>query len=190
MLFPTVEYALFFLAVLSIAWSVYRFPKVHKGFLLLASYAFYGFWNWTFLPLLIGISVFAGVVAKFIQHSNSRGARNAWLAVGVTVCLVVLGYFKYSTFVLANWFAFRGWFAPSPPRIPITSPLLPLGISFFVFAKAKTKKAVEDRRGRSISMGAVVPAPSTSSPFSVRPGARPLMDSRPEQRLMRGPIDD
>jgi len=133
MLFPTVEYALFFLAVLSIAWSVYRFPKVHKGFLLLASYAFYGFWNWTFLPLLIGISVFAGVVAKFIQHSNSRGARNAWLAVGVTVCLVVLGYFKYSTFLLANWFAFRGWFAPSPPRIPITSPLLPLGISFFVF---------------------------------------------------------
>jgi alginate O-acetyltransferase complex protein AlgI len=133
MLFPTVEYALFFLAVLSIAWSVYRFPKVHKGFLLLASYAFYGFWNWTFLPLLIGISVFAGVVAKFIQHSNSRRARNAWLAVGVTVCLVVLGYFKYSTFLLANWFAFRGWFAPSPPRIPITSPLLPLGISFFVF---------------------------------------------------------
>jgi alginate O-acetyltransferase complex protein AlgI len=133
MLFPTVEYALFFLAVLSIAWSVYRFPKVHKCFLLLASYAFYGFWNWTYLPLLIGISVFAGVVAKFIQHSNSRGARNAWLAIGVTVCLVMMGYFKYSTFLLANWFAVRGWFAPSPPRIPISSPLLPLGISFFVF---------------------------------------------------------
>ena len=60
MLFPTVEYGLFFLAVLAIAWSLYRLPRAHKGFLLLASYAFYGFWNWTYLPLLIGISVFAG----------------------------------------------------------------------------------------------------------------------------------
>jgi len=132
MLFPTVEYALFFLAVLSIAWSVYQLPRVHKGFLLLASYAFYGFWNWTFLPLLIGISVFSGIVAKFIQRSSSPWARKTWLVVGVTVCLGVLGYFKYTGFLLTNWFAFWGWLAP-PPRIPITSPLLPLGISFFVF---------------------------------------------------------
>jgi alginate O-acetyltransferase complex protein AlgI len=132
MLFPTVEYALFFLVALSCAWSVYRLPRVHKGFLLLASYAFYGFWNWTFLPLLIGISVFAGVVAKFIQGSTLPAARKAWLVVGVTVCLGVLGYYKYTGFLLTNWFALRGRFAP-PLRIPITSPLLPLGISFFVF---------------------------------------------------------
>ena len=55
MLFPTVEYALFFLAVLTIAWSLYRLPWAHKGFLLMASYAFYGFWNWMYLPLLIEI---------------------------------------------------------------------------------------------------------------------------------------
>ena len=46
MLFPTVEFAIFFLAVLVIAWSLYRLPWAHKGFLLLASYVFYGFWNW------------------------------------------------------------------------------------------------------------------------------------------------
>ena len=132
MLFPTVEYALFFLAVLGVAWSLYRLPWVHKGFLLLASYAFYGFWNWTFLPLLIGISVFAAVVAKFIQNCTSPWARKTWLVVGVTVCLGVLGYFKYTSFLLTNWFALWGWLAPRP-RIPITSPLLPLGISFFVF---------------------------------------------------------
>jgi D-alanyl-lipoteichoic acid acyltransferase DltB (MBOAT superfamily) len=132
MLFPTVEYALFFLAVLSIAWSLYRLPWMHKGFLLLASYTFYGFWNWTFLPLLIGISVLAGIVAKLIQRSTSPGARKAWLIVGVTACLGVLGYFKYTSFLLTNWFVLWGRFAPSP-RIPISSPLLPLGISFFVF---------------------------------------------------------
>ena len=132
MLFPTVEYALFFLAVLSIAWSLYRLPRVHKGFLLLASYAFYGFWNWTYLPLLIGISVFAAVVAKLIQRSASPGPRKAWLILGVTVCLTTLVYFKYTSLLISNLFVLWGWLAPSP-RISITSPLLPLGISFFVF---------------------------------------------------------
>jgi D-alanyl-lipoteichoic acid acyltransferase DltB (MBOAT superfamily) len=132
MLFPTVEYALFFLAVLSIAWSLYRFPRVHKGFLLLASYAFYGFWNWTSLPVLIGVSLFAGVVAQIIQRSTSPQTRKAWLIVGVSVCLAVLTYFKYTSFLLTNLVALWGWFAPTPP-IPVASPLLPLGISFFVF---------------------------------------------------------
>src|SRR5215469_16284451 len=132
MLFPTVEYALFFLTVLAIAWGLYRLPRVHKAFLLLASYAFYGFWNWTYLHLLIGVSVFAGVIAKLIQGGTSPGARKGWLVVGVTVCLAVLAYFKYISFLLTNLFAVWDWFAP-PPWIPITSPLLPLGISFFVF---------------------------------------------------------
>jgi len=132
MLFPTVEYALFFLAVLAIAWSLYRLPPVHKAFLLLASYAFYGFWNWAYLPLLIGISVFAWIVARLIQRNTSPGARKACLVVGVIVCLAALAYYKYTSFLLTNLLALWGWLGRSP-RIPITSPLLPLGISFFVF---------------------------------------------------------
>jgi alginate O-acetyltransferase complex protein AlgI len=132
MLFPTVEYALFFLVVLTIAWSLCRLPWAHKGFLLLASYAFYGFWNWMYLPLLIGISVLAGVVAKLIQRSTSVHARKAWLVTGVTMCLATLAYFKYFAFLLTNLLALWRWLAPSAP-IPISSPLLPLGISFFVF---------------------------------------------------------
>jgi D-alanyl-lipoteichoic acid acyltransferase DltB (MBOAT superfamily) len=132
MLFPTVEYAIFFLAVLAIAWPLYRLPGMHKTFLLLASYAFYGFWNWTYLPLLIGVSAIAGVIAKLIQGRTSPGARKVWLVVGVTVCLATLAYFKYISFLFTNFLALWGWFAP-PPWVPITSPLLPLGISFFVF---------------------------------------------------------
>ena len=132
MLFPSVEYALFFLAVLCIAWSLYRLPGVHNAFLLVASYVFYGFWNWRYLPLLIGISVFAGVVAKLIQRSTSHEARRAWLIVGVAGCLATLAYFKYTGFLLANLLPLWAWLGP-PPRISMTSPLLPLGISFFVF---------------------------------------------------------
>jgi D-alanyl-lipoteichoic acid acyltransferase DltB (MBOAT superfamily) len=82
--------------------------------------------------LLIGISVVAGVGAKLIQSSTSPGARKTWLVVGVIVCLAALAYFKYASFLLTNLLALWGWVAPLP-RIPITSPLLPLGISFFVF---------------------------------------------------------
>ena len=132
MLFPTVEYGLFFSTVLTIAWCLYRLPQAHKRFLLLASYAFYGFWNWAYLPLLIGISLFAGIVAQVIQRSTSPRVRKAWLVVGVVVCLGALAYFKYTSFLLTNLLELWGWLAPAP-RIPVNSPLLPLGISFFVF---------------------------------------------------------
>ena len=132
MLFPTVEYGLFFLAVLAIAWSLYRLPRAHKMFLLLASYIFYGFWNWTYLPLLIGISLVAALMAQRIQRAPSAASRKGWLIAGVVVCLATLGYFKYAAFLLINLIAVWVRFA-APPRIAVTSPLLPLGISFFVF---------------------------------------------------------
>jgi len=132
MLFPTVEYALFFLTVLAIAWSLYRLPRLHNAFLLLASYVFYGFWNWTYLPLLIGISVFSGLVAQRIQRSPSPLARKRWLIAGVVVCLATLSFYKYTAFLLTTLLDIWGRFAP-PPHIPVYSPLLPLGISFFVF---------------------------------------------------------
>ncbi|MGA2673517.1 MAG: MBOAT family protein [Terracidiphilus sp.] len=132
MLFPTVEYALFFLVVLAIAWSLYRFPVAHKSFLLLASYVFYGFWNWSYLPLLFGISLFSGLVAQRIQRCESPRARKRWLIAGAAVCLAALAYYKYTSFFVTTLFALWGHFA-SPLRIAIDSPLLPLGVSFFVF---------------------------------------------------------
>jgi len=132
MLFPTVEYALFFLVVLAVAWSLYRFPTTHKSFLLLASYIFYGFWNWAYIPLLFGISLFSGLVAQRIQRSRTATARKCWLGAGVTVCLATLGYYKYTGFLMTTLLQAWGRFAP-PPHIQVYSPLLPLGISFFIF---------------------------------------------------------
>ena len=132
MLFPTVEYLLFFLAVLVIAWALHRYSAWHKGFLLAASYAFYGFWNWNYVPLLAGISLFAGLTARRIQRAQTQRGRKAWLVAGATVCLAVLAYYKYTTFFLTNLLAAWSHFAP-PPALAINSPVLPLGVSFFVF---------------------------------------------------------
>ena len=130
MLFPTVEYALFFLVVLAVAWALAWFPVWHKGFLLAASYLFYGFWNWTYLPLLFGISVVAGLVAQRIQQSETR--RKQWLVMGVVVCLATLGFYKYTGFVLENVLVIWSRFG-KPPVVSFHAPVLPLGISFFVF---------------------------------------------------------
>ena len=132
MLFPTVEFALFFLSVLAIAWSLHRLNGLHKLFLLLASYIFYGFWDWTYVPLLFGISVFSGVVAQRIQRAESLKTRRTWLTIGIVICLSTLGYYKYTSFAFTTILDLWSHVA-RPPRIRIPSPLLPLGVSFFVF---------------------------------------------------------
>ena len=132
MLFPTVEYALFFLLVLAIAWSLARWPVWHKDFLLLASYVFYGFWNWAYVPLLFGISLFAALIAQRIQRSAEARTRKAWLIGGVVGCLAALVYYKYTGFLLQNLLELWGYLG-RPPELDFQNPILPLGISFFVF---------------------------------------------------------
>ena len=132
MLFPTVEFALFFLTVLLVAWSLHRWNGAHKLFLLVASYVFYGFWNWSYVPLLFGISLVSGLLAQRIQASGTLRTRRLWLTLGVVICLATLGYYKYTTFFLTT--VLNVWtHVGRLPRMRIPEPLLPLGVSFFVF---------------------------------------------------------
>jgi hypothetical protein len=61
---------LFFLIVLTAAWSLYRWVTIHKVFLLLASYVFFGLWIWRYVPLLALISIFSALVAQGIRHCD------------------------------------------------------------------------------------------------------------------------
>ncbi len=132
MLFPTVDFGIFFLIVLAIAWLLSSQLTLHKVFLLTASYIFYGFWDWHYVPLLFGVSVFAGVVAQRIQRNECALIRKAWLIFGVVCCLLLLVYYKYTSFLLVNLIEIWGLFSV-PPSFAIDSVFLPLGISFFVF---------------------------------------------------------
>jgi len=129
MLFPTVEYALFFMTVLVVAWLLAAQPGLHKNFLLAASYAFYASWNWRYLPLLILISLTATLIAQKIQFSAHK---KRWLTAGIILCLAPLAYFKYAGFLLLTGLNIWSSFAPVPD-MDFPAPLLPLGISFFVF---------------------------------------------------------
>jgi D-alanyl-lipoteichoic acid acyltransferase DltB (MBOAT superfamily) len=132
MLFPTVEYAVFFLIVSALAWLLARQLTAHKMVLLAASYVFYGFWSWRYVPLLFALALFAGVVAKALQRFQRRRTRKALLVLGISVCLMVLVYYKYTSFVLLTAMGLWGLVGRAPV-LHLPTPFLPLGISFIVF---------------------------------------------------------
>jgi D-alanyl-lipoteichoic acid acyltransferase DltB (MBOAT superfamily) len=98
--------------------------------ILIASLFFYAWWDWRFLPLLIGSIAFNYLSGCGIQRcagqGRERGAR-VILALGVTLNLLLLVAFKYLHFVLANITALTGadW--------AVVHLVLPLGISFWTF---------------------------------------------------------
>ena len=148
MLFPTVEYAAFFLLSLLLGWGALALTAsgsgdtgppyghlLHKSILLLLSYVFYGCWDWRFLPLLFGISFVAWTATRLLQHGSASGAaglRRWSLTLGISACLALLGYYKYSAFVLQNISLLAARLGLGLD-LRVTSPLLPLGISFMTF---------------------------------------------------------
>ena len=92
--------------------------------LLSASYVFYGWWDWRFCFLMLGLTLVAHVSA--LQMETPR--RKAALVIGVVVPLVVLGFFKYYNFFVDSFCAALGLARAGTLQI-----ILPVGISFYTF---------------------------------------------------------
>ena len=92
--------------------------------LLLASYVFYGWWDWRFCFLMLALTLVAHVCA--LQMDTPR--RKAALVIGVVVPLLVLGIFKYYNFFVDSFCAAFGLTRAGTLRI-----ILPVGISFYTF---------------------------------------------------------
>ena len=132
MLFPTMIFGLFFLFVFVTAWSLERENGRRKAFLLLASWVFYGWWDWRFVGLLIFSATFNWAVAEWIDRAHHRSARKWLVALAVVVDLGVLGVFKYYGFFIDQLGAaldMLGW----KRDLPLMQIVLPVGISFFTF---------------------------------------------------------
>ena len=132
MLFPTMIFGLFFLFVFITAWSLDRENGRRKAFLLLASWVFYGWWDWRFVALLIFSGTFNWAVAEWIDRSSTPRRRKALVALAVVVDLGVLGVFKYYGFFIDQLGAaldMLGWIRD----LPLLQIVLPVGISFFTF---------------------------------------------------------
>jgi len=125
-LFPTVTFALFFLIVLPVSWALMPYQRVWQVWILLASYVFYGWWDWRFVFLLAASTIVNHVLAVAIHRASTIAARKTLLALALAFDLGLLGYFKYANFFLSsadNLFG-MSW---------IAHVVLPVGISFFTF---------------------------------------------------------
>ncbi len=133
MLFPTAEYAIFFLCVFAAAWSLHRNLLAHKTLLLIASYGFYASWSWRLLPLLVGISLVAAAVGSALQVVQHDRARKALLGGGVALVLGALVLFKYLGFIATGALNLLELLGLRTGWVKLPEILLPVGISFFVF---------------------------------------------------------
>ena len=92
--------------------------------LLLASYVFYGWWDWRFCFLMLALTLVAHVCALQMDTPRHKAA----LVIGVVVPLLVLGIFKYYNFFVDSFCAAFGLIRAGTLRI-----ILPVGISFYTF---------------------------------------------------------
>ncbi|MBD3795481.1 MAG: MBOAT family protein, partial [Epsilonproteobacteria bacterium] len=103
----------------------YRYIIASKIWLILGSLFFYGYWNYIYIPLILG-SIF---VNYLIGSQLSRHTDRNLLILGILFNVLLLGYFKYTDFFLENFNLF------TDSTIPLPHIILPLGISFFTFTQ-------------------------------------------------------
>ena len=132
MLFPTATFAIFFLIVLPLSWLTMPWPHRWRPFIVVASYVFYSWWDWRFVFLLAGCTVWNQVLAVRIWRTPDRSRRKALLFLALAGDLGVLGYFKYYDFFVSstdNMATVVGLDLP----FSLKTIVLPVGISFFTF---------------------------------------------------------
>jgi D-alanyl-lipoteichoic acid acyltransferase DltB (MBOAT superfamily) len=130
MLFSSPVFLGFMLVVLLV------YPRLRlKGqnlFLLFASYIFYGYWDWRFVLLLVGITAVNFVVGQRLSVCGDEKRKKVLFILGIAVNLVVLGFFKYFNFFVESFV----WMLNSigfQPHVFILKVILPVGISFYTF---------------------------------------------------------
>lgn len=132
MLFPTIQFAAFFVVVLTASWLLMPRPARWKLFMLVASYVFYGAWDWRFMSLLAGSTVVNQFAAMQLAGTTSEKSRRRVLVGAVAANLGVLAWFKYYGFFISSLTNALEPVGIQPP-LPLLQIVLPVGISFFTF---------------------------------------------------------
>jgi len=133
MLFNSIDFAIFLPIVFVLYWFVTnKNLKIQNALLLIASYIFYGWWDWRFLSLIIISSLVDYYVGIGLSKTDKKSNRKLLLLTSILVNLGFLGFFKYYNFFLGNFvdaFSFLG----NPINPQGLKIILPVGISFYTF---------------------------------------------------------
>lgn len=139
MIFNSLSFLLFFLIVLAGYWTMQAFRWRLRGqntLLLVASYIFYGSWDWIFLGLVLFSTLWNYFFSLWIEHTENERLRRRQLIVSLIGNFALLGFFKYFNFFSGELFLLLKAIGITPEggsRFIIANLILPVGISFFTF---------------------------------------------------------
>lgn len=133
MLFNSLEFAIFLPIVFLLYWFIaYKNLSVQNFLIVLASYVFYGWWDWRFLALIIFSTIVDYSVGRMLKCQENQAKRKVLLWSSIIVNLGFLGVFKYYNFFLDSLYTLM-------PGLQTTTGfntldiILPIGISFYTF---------------------------------------------------------
>lgn len=132
MLFVEARFFLFFAIVFGLVWTL-RSNQWRKRVLTLASYVFYGAWDWRFLGLILMVTLVSYLVGQAATWPKEQTKRRKWaLGTGIVFALMVLGVFKYFNFFTDSFTDFAAMMGFNAGHVTLNL-VLPVGISFYTF---------------------------------------------------------
>ena len=149
MLFNSLEFAIFLPIVFLLYWfltpsgangplyslfhywqvSEQRALNIQNAFVLIASYVFYGWWDWRFLLLIAFTSFCSWGSGLLIGNVSSQNKAKFWMIANLVLNLGILAVFKYYDFFVRE---FGQLFGISTDSLLLRI-ILPVGISFYTF---------------------------------------------------------
>lgn len=133
MQFNSLDFAIFLPIVFFFYWFVFkRNIKLQNLLIVVASYVFYGWWDWRFLSLIAFSTLVDYTVGIKLGTEKRALQRKVLLWISIVVNLGFLDFFKYYNFFVDNFteaFSFFG----KDISVNSLNIILPVGISFYTF---------------------------------------------------------
>ena len=133
MLFNSLEFLIFLPIVFLLYWFVFRGRRWQNLLVVVASYVFYGWWDWRFLLLIAFTSLCSFGSGLLLEHyEGQRRKQKAVSAANIVLNIGILGVFKYYNFFIENLDALFGTIGWHLDWATLNI-ILPVGISFYTF---------------------------------------------------------
>jgi D-alanyl-lipoteichoic acid acyltransferase DltB (MBOAT superfamily) len=133
MLFNSFSFIIFLPVIFILYWFVaYKNLKLQNILIVIASYIFYGWWDWRFLFLILFSTIIDYTLGIVLQKQKTKRVRRLYLFTSIFINLLFLGTFKYYNFFIdtfTNIFSFFG----IEIHVSHLNIILPVGISFYTF---------------------------------------------------------
>ena len=133
MFFNSIDFAIFLPIVFVLYWFVFdKNLKLQNFLIVVASYLFYGWWDWRFLALIVFSSGVDYAIGRKLKVEENQTKRKIFLWTSILVNLGFLGFFKYYNFFLDNFITAFSFFGTEIKANSLNI-ILPVGISFYTF---------------------------------------------------------